>query len=104
MREQRIGCVLVTDRQGQAQRDLHRAGRAGPVGRGEELDPAGVAMREVMTPDPETIKPDHLLAHAFHLMMVNDLRYLPMVDDAGSPAGIVNSRDLIEYLAKLVME
>ena len=103
MRERRIGCVLVTDANGQlsgifTERDvLARLVSAG-------IDPAGVAMREIMTPDPETIKPDHLLAHAFHLMMVNDLSYLPMVDEAGSPVGIVNSRDLIEYLARLVME
>ena len=54
-------------------------------------------------PDPETIRPDHLLAHAFHLMMTNDLRYLPLVDDDERPTGIVNSRDLIGYLATLVM-
>jgi 2-oxoglutarate ferredoxin oxidoreductase subunit beta len=103
MREQRVGCVLITDAEEKlsgifTERDvLVRLVAAG-------IDSADVAMREVMTADPETINPNHLLAHAFHLMMVNDLRYLPIADGAGHPTGIVNSRDLIEYLTKLVME
>ena len=102
LRDRRVGCVLVTDPEERlagifTERDVLTRVAA------EELDPAGVVLRDVMTPDPETIRPDHLLAHAFHLMMVNDLRHLPLVDDEGRPAGVVNSRDLIDYLATLVM-
>ena len=103
LRDKRIGCVLVTDTDGRlagifTERDvLARVAT-------EDVDPATVLMRDVMTPDPETIKADHLLAHAFHLMMVNDLRYLPLVDEEGRPTGVVSSRDLIDYLASLVMD
>ena len=69
----------------------------------EDVDPAATTLRDVMMPDPETIQADHLLAHAFHLMTVNDLRYLPLVDEQGRPTGVVSSRDLIDYLAALVM-
>ena len=103
LRDRRIGCVLVTDPDGRlagifTERDVLARVAA------DEIDPGGVVLRDLMTPDPETIKPDHLLAHAFHLMMVNDLRYLPVVDENHRPTGVVSSRDLIDYLAALVMD
>ena len=70
---------------------------------GEDLDPADTVVRELMTRDPETIKPDHPLAHAVHLMVVGDLRYLPLVDEDGRPSGIIGSRDLIDHFASLAM-
>jgi len=102
LRDKGIGCLLVTDTDGRlagifTERDvLVRVVT-------EDIDPATIIVRDVMTPDPETIKADHLLAHAFHLMMVNDLRYLPLVGEEGRPTGVVSSRDLIDYLASLVM-
>jgi CBS domain-containing protein len=56
-----------------------------------------------MTSDPETVKPDHPLAHATHLMVVSDLRYLPLIDDDGVPIGVISSRNLIDYVASLVV-
>jgi CBS domain-containing protein len=56
-----------------------------------------------MTSDPETVKRDHPLAHATHLMVVSDLRYLPLIDDDEVPIGVISSRDLIDYVASLVM-
>jgi len=56
-----------------------------------------------MTSDPETVKLDHLLAHATHLMVVSDLRYLPLIDDDEAPVGVISSRDLIDYVASLAM-
>jgi len=69
----------------------------------EELNPAGTAVRDVMTSDPETVKLDHPLAHATHLMVVSDLRYLPLIDDDEAPVGVISSRDLIDYVASLAM-
>jgi 2-oxoglutarate ferredoxin oxidoreductase subunit beta len=102
MRDGRIGCVLVTGAEGRitgifTERDALTRVAA------EELDPAAVTVREVMTPNPETVTPDHPLAHVVHLMMVGDLRYLPLVDERGRAAGVVTSRGLIDYIASLVM-
>jgi CBS domain-containing protein len=93
LREQHIGCVLVTF----TERDALARVAA------EELDPAGITVRDVMTSDPETVKPDHPLAHATHLMVVSDLRYLPLIDDDGVPIGVISSRNLIDYVASLVV-
>jgi CBS domain-containing protein len=55
-----------------------------------------------MTGDPETTKLEHPLAHAIHRMVVGDHRHLPLVDADGRPAGIVSSRDIVNYLASEV--
>ena len=52
---------------------------------------------------PLIINRDHALAHAIHLMVVSDLRYLPLIDDDEAPIGIITSRDLIDYVASLAM-
>ena len=103
MREKRIGCVLATDSEGRltgifTERDALTRVAA------EDIDPAGTVVRAVMTSDPETIKPDHPLAHAIHLMAVGNLRHLPLVDEHGRPAGIISSRDLIEHVGSLAMK
>jgi CBS domain-containing protein len=103
LRERHIGCVLVTDSAGRlggifTERDALARVAA------EELDPAAVAVIDVMTPDPETVRQDHSLAHAIRLMVVNDLRYLPLIDEDKAPIGIISSRDLIDYVASLVMD
>jgi CBS domain-containing protein len=102
MRSERIGCLLVTDADERitgifTERDVLTRVAA------EGLDPVGVTLREVMTPNPETVKPDHPLAHVVHLMMVGDLRYLPLVDDRGRAVGVITSRGLIDYIASLVI-
>jgi CBS domain-containing protein len=33
-------------------------------------------------------------------MIVSDIRYLPIVDSSGRPAGIVSSRDIVAYMAR----
>jgi CBS domain-containing protein len=102
MREKRIGCVLATNTDGMltgifTERDALTRVAA------EDLDPADTVVGELMTHDPETIKPDHPLAHALHLMVTGDLRYLPLVDEDGRPSGIIGLRDLIDHFGSLAM-
>jgi 2-oxoglutarate ferredoxin oxidoreductase subunit beta len=102
MREKRIGCVLATNTEGKLTGIFTERNALTRVA-GEDLDPADTVVREVMTRDPETIKPDHPLAHALHLMVVGNLRYLPLVDEHGRPSGIIGSRDLIDHFGSLAM-
>jgi CBS domain-containing protein len=101
MRERNIGCLLVTDRGGKlcgilTERDLVNK----VAGRIEDLTAHTVS--PFMTPRPETVRADHLIAHALQRMMVSDLRYLPLVDDEGRPKEIISSRDIVRYLTSLV--
>lgn len=101
MRQKKIGCLLVTDSSGKlcgifTERDLVNK-VAGTV---EDLTAHTVS--RFMVPRPETVQADQLLASALQRMKVGDLRYLPLVDDEGRPTGIISSRDIINYLSRLV--
>lgn len=103
MRERKIGCLLVTDREGRlsgifTERDLINK-VAGCV---EDL--GAHAVSEFMSHRPETVRADQLLACALQRMRVGDLRYLPLIDDDGRPSKIISSRDIINYLTSLVGE
>ncbi len=101
MRDRKIGCLLVTDREGKlcgifSERDLLYK----VAGKVEDL--ADQPVSSYMTHDPEVIRGDQLLASALQRMMVGDLRHLPLVDEHGRPEKILSSRDIINYLAFLV--
>ena len=99
MRNHGIGCVLITDADGKlsgilTERDLLQKAA------GKSLDLAQCLVRDYMSPAPESSKPGHPLGYALHRMIVSDIRYLPIVDSSGRPAGIVSSRDIVAYMAK----
>jgi CBS domain-containing protein len=99
MRDQRIGCLLVTDSTGVLTGTLTEGDFMGSVaGAVDDLSAHRVA--EFMNPSPESTKLDHPLAHAIQRMMVNEIRYLPLVDESGQPVGIVSSRDIVGYIAE----
>jgi 2-oxoglutarate ferredoxin oxidoreductase subunit beta len=102
MLEERIGCVLATNTEGKLSGIFTERDALTRVA-GEDLDPDDTVVRELMTRDPETIKPGHPLAHAVHLMVVGDLRYLLLVDEGGRPSGIISSSDLIDHFGSLAM-
>jgi CBS domain-containing protein len=101
MQEKSIGCVLVTGADGKlagifSERDvLHRLAI-------EEVDLEQQTIDSMMTPEPETARLEHPLAHAIHRMIVGDHRHLPLVDTAGCPTGIVSLRDIVNHLATLL--
>lgn len=101
MRANKIGCLLVTDPEGKlngilTERDfVNRI-----VGEVEDLSVHSVS--QFMTPRPETVQANQLLASALQSMMVGDFRYLPLVDEEGRPTKILSSRDIISFLTSLV--
>lgn len=51
-------------------------------------------VRHRMTRDPVTVTPDDTLAHALRLTRERRIRHLPVVDAAGTLAGILSDRDI----------
>ncbi len=51
-------------------------------------------VHDVMTRDPITIDPDAPLGTAMAVMREQNLRHLPVVDDAGTLVGMITDRDL----------
>ncbi len=58
----------------------------------EGRDPDKTFVREVMTPDPDTVKPDTTAIDALRLMQGGGYRHLPVVD-GGHVLGVVSRRD-----------
>jgi CBS domain-containing protein len=90
MRERHVGAVLVMG-------DGHLEGifterdmvyRVAAEGR----DPGQTTLREVMTPNPDTIRPDATVMDALRRMHDGGYRHLPVVE-GGRVVGIVSRRD-----------
>ena len=58
----------------------------------EGLDPDKTCVREVMTPDPDTVSSDTTAIDALRLMQDGGYRHLPVVD-GGRVLGVVSRRD-----------
>jgi CBS domain-containing protein len=99
MRNHGIGCVLITGDGGRLGGILTERDLLQKVA-GQGLDLGECRVGDFMSPAPESSKPDHPLAYGLQRMIISDIRYLPIVDDSGRPAGIVSSRDVIAYMAK----
>ena len=95
MREHRVGCVLVVD-DGMlvgilTERDLLLR-VDGP------WSPRPI--REVMTPEPETLSPDDPIVYALNKMSVGGFRHIPLVDAERRPVGIVSVKDIVDYIVE----
>ncbi|MBW8316737.1 MAG: CBS domain-containing protein, partial [Hydrogenophaga sp.] len=62
---------------------------------GSSVDLRGLTAREVMDPNPRTVRADALAVEAADLMESNRVTSLLVVDDAGSLTGALNSNDLM---------
>ncbi|AMW34091.1 CBS domain-containing protein [Haematospirillum jordaniae] len=59
-----------------------------------QLDPDHTKVGDVMTADPDTLRPGDQAQDALHMMRQHKYRHLPVVDDRGNAVGIVSVRDL----------
>jgi CBS domain-containing protein len=104
MRKKRVSAVVVVERRRTrrlvgifTERDL--VDRALPA-RGFARAP----VTRFMTPAPETLRPEDPVAYALNKMSVGRFRHVPLVDDAGRPAGIISIRDIADFLVELCPE
>jgi CBS domain-containing protein len=98
MNEAGTGCVCVVER-GQlvgifTERDLLRLAV-------RDLEPGRIALGKVMTPQPETLRPEDGIAYALNLMTARGFRHIPLVDRAGRPTGIVAMRDIVRFVVSM---
>lgn len=94
MREHRVGCVLVVEAERLAgiitERDLLLKLAEGDFGR---------PVRELMTPEPEVLRPGDPIVYALNKMSVGGFRHVPLVDELERPVGVVSVRDIVDYIA-----
>ena len=67
-------------------------------------DPQALALGEVMTPDPRTLRPRDGVAFAINWMAVEGFRNVPIVDDAGRVLGVLTVWDVLRHLGNLFEE
>ena len=61
-------------------------------------------LREVMTADPETLRPDDRICFAINRMHSGGFRSLPLVDSGHRPIGIITVNDVVRWLAEIFPE
>lgn len=57
-------------------------------------------IRDLMTPDPETIDATASVAFALHKMDLGGYRHLPVMDADDLPAGVISVRDILRFLTE----
>ena len=96
MAERHIGAVLVMEGRTlvgiMTERDI--AFRV--VARG--VNPDTTQVSEVMTANPDTLKPDDHPEYALDLMCQRNYRHLPVKAEDGSVVGMVSVRDLYDFV------
>jgi len=60
--------------------------------------PTHLAVRDLMTPEVVSARPEQSLGDVARMMMDKDVRALPVVDDNGALVGMVTHRELLKYL------
>ncbi len=96
-RERRTGAVMLTDAEGKlcglfTDSDLARLFEQ------RREDVLDRPIHEVMTARPMTVRLGSLLAEAVELMSVRKISEVPVLDEDGKPAGLLDITDLIGFL------
>jgi CBS domain-containing protein len=103
MQKQHIGCVMIIDGHGKlcgifSERDLLNRVVGHPV------DLKKAAVREFMTPRPETLEAEDRIAWALNRMHIGGYRHVPIVDADGLPKGMISVKDIIDFIVEYFPE
>jgi CBS domain-containing protein len=70
----------------------------------EDRDPSTTALADVMTGEPETLRPEDCISYAINRMAVRGFRNVPIVDDGGRLVGLLSVRDVMSHLREVFAE
>lgn len=66
----------------------------------KDLNLAQLKVRDVMTPNPEYVKPDDPIAVAVNKMALGGFRNLPVLSSDGAPLSIITIKDVLSFLSR----
>ncbi|NQV16532.1 CBS domain-containing protein [bacterium] len=96
MRDEKIGCLLITESDKLigifTERDIIRRIV------GKNLSHADVDVGDYMTVDPDTLSPDSPLAFALNYMVVGGYRHVPIVDDENRIIACLSIKDIVKHI------
>ncbi len=61
-----------------------------------------VKIKEIMTPNPITVRQNDTVAHVAKIMYENKISGVPVVDQANRPIGVLSRSDILRSVAHLV--
>jgi CBS domain-containing protein len=93
-----VGCVLIEDGDRLVGIFTERDVLTKVVCR---IDPEQTPVSAVMTPDPETLRPEDLIAYALNKMSIGGFRHIPLIDERGRAVGAVAMRDIVDFVVDL---
>ena len=93
MAECDVAAIAITDGHGHlkgivTERDLTRRVM------GQGLDPKNTLLADIMTRDPDTLRPDDTAFSALESMKANNCRHMPVVDSLGCVVAMVSIRHM----------
>lgn len=96
MTSKRVGIVLIVENEKLSgvfsERDVLRK----VVGTGVDIDTTPVS--ELMTRNPECLRPENPLVYALHQMSLGGYRHIPLLDENGVPVAVVSMRDIVGFI------
>lgn len=96
MKDERIGCLLITENEKLVgiftERDIIRRIV------GKNLSHADIDVQDYMTIDPDTLTSDAPLAFALNYMVVGGYRHVPIVDDNNKPEYCLSIKDIVKHI------
>ena len=99
MVEQRVGIVMIVDDGRLAgvfsERDVLVKVAAA------DINVSTTPVADLMTKNPQTLRPHDELVYALNQMSVGGFRHVPIVDDDNRPVAVVSMRDIVEYIVSL---
>ncbi|NQV28442.1 MAG: CBS domain-containing protein [Rhodopirellula sp.] len=99
MTEKRVGIILIVDDGVLTGVFSERDVLIKVAGSGIDIDETPVA--ELMTQNPQALRPHDELVYALNQMSVGGYRHVPIVDGNRHPVAVVSMRDIVEYIVSL---
>jgi CBS domain-containing protein len=103
MQERRIGSLLVVDTSGVLQGIFTERDCLMRV-LGKVSDLSTTAVKDFMTANPITERPDVSLAFALNLMSNGGFRHIPIVDQDKMPIGVLSVKDVIDHIVNKMVQ
>ena len=96
MKDERIGCLLITEDDQLigifTERDIIRRIV------GKNLSHEDIDVQDYMTRDPDTLMSDAPLAFALNYMVVGGYRHVPIVDEKHKPQFCLSIKDIVKHI------
>lgn len=100
MKQHKIGCVCVTQKQQLVgiftERDILKKVMSG------NLDIDATKVEDVMTPNPEYLFEDDQMAFALNRMHMGGFRHIPLLNPKGTPVGVISVRDIAAHVVNSI--